>query len=178
MSWIQALLDFIGKFWPLVIVEQWERGGYYVGGKWWKEVGPGIKVVMPWFTHVESVTIVPALVDAGRQDITLRDGSNLSFSATATLCVVDVNKALNSIDQYHEACRELIGSYLAEKLSTLPIEKFDPDKRSTTMRQLRDGLHNEAAEFGIEVTKLRFTSFVRNLRTYRLLVDQDHPALW
>jgi regulator of protease activity HflC (stomatin/prohibitin superfamily) len=178
MSWVQALLDFIKQFWPLVIVSEYERAGYYVCGHWWKEMGPGLKVVVPWFTEVLSVTVAPALVDAGRQDITLKDGTSLSFSATATLRVVDVNKALNGVDQYHEAVRELVGSYLAERLATLNPDKFLPENRSTTMRQLKDGLASEAADFGLEITKLRFTSFVKGARTYRLLVDQDHGAAW
>jgi hypothetical protein len=43
---------------------------------------------------------------------------------------------------------------------------------------LQRQLAKEAAEFGIEITKLRFTSFVLNVRTIRLLMDQDHIAGW
>jgi hypothetical protein len=56
----------------LKFVDQWEKAGYYV---------------CPWFMHVEPVSIVPALVSAGREDITMKDGTTLSFSAMATLKV-------------------------------------------------------------------------------------------
>jgi regulator of protease activity HflC (stomatin/prohibitin superfamily) len=63
-DFVRALIDIIQFVWPFRVVDQWEKGGYYVCGRWWKEMGPGLKVVVPWFTHVEPVSIVPALVSA------------------------------------------------------------------------------------------------------------------
>lgn len=177
-DFLRVLLDSIEYLWPFRIVHTYERGGYYVLGHYWREMGPGLKVVVPFFTSLTTATTVPALVGTGREDITLKDGTFLSFSAMATVRVVDVTRALNAVDQYHDAVRELIGSYLAERLANMTPEKFEPEKRSATLRQLRDGVAAEASEFGVEVTKLRFTSFVLKARTYRLLMDQDRITPW
>lgn len=185
-EFLRVLIECIEFIWPFRVVDQWQRGGFYICGRWWSGPGgrwtngmpPGLKVIVPWFLHVETVDVAPTLQSAGRQDITLKDGSTLSFSATATLRVVDIYKALNEVEHYKDAVRELVGSYLAERLANMDVEKFEPSKRSATMRQLRDGLAAEASEFGVEITKLRFTSFVLRARTYRLLMDQDHQVPW
>lgn len=183
-DFIRALIDIFHFFWPFVVVEQWERGGFYICGKWcsgpkgrWKNgMAPGLKMVIPWFLHIEPVGTTLALESPGRQDVTLKDGSQLSFTAMATLHVVDIYKALNEVEHYKDSVRELVGSYLADKLANMDPEKFEPGKRSATIRQLRAGLAEEAAEFGVEVTKLRFTSFVLKARTVRLIMDQDRVA--
>jgi regulator of protease activity HflC (stomatin/prohibitin superfamily) len=116
--------------------------------------------------------------DLFREDITLADGKTLSFSAMATLRVTDVKTALNEIDNYHESTRELIGSFLAEKLSEVDTVRLTPEKRGAYVSLLQRQLAKEAAEFGIEITKLRFTSFVLSVKTIRLLLDTDHIAGW
>jgi regulator of protease activity HflC (stomatin/prohibitin superfamily) len=185
-DFFRALIEVIEFIWPFRIVDQWQRAGYYVAGKWysgpndrWKNgMPPGLKFVIPWFIHVETVDMAPTLQESGRKDITLKDGTQLSFAATATLHVVDVYKALNEIEHYKDATRELVSSYLAEKLANMDAEKFEPSKRAATMRQLREGLATEAAEFGVEITKLRFTSFVLKAKTFRLLMDQETASPW
>ena len=177
-EFLRLIFESLHYLWPLRIVHQYERGGYYIFGKWWREIGPGLKVVVPFFTDIMCVITVPALVSTGREDITLTDGKTLSFSAMATLKVVDVRVALNEIDNYHESTRELIGSFLAEKLSEVDTARLAPDKRGVYINLLQRQLAKEAADFGIEVTKLRFTSFVLGVKTIRLLADTGHVSDW
>lgn len=172
------LLDSLAFIWPLKIVDQWERAGVYAGGKWKEEVGAGMHLLCPWYHHLEPVSIAPELVGTGRQDITLSDGRTLSFSAVATLRVTDVNRALNSIGSYKESTQELIGSYLAEQLADADADRLSPARRGRFFAGLVKGLAAEASEMGVEVTKLRFTSFVVNVRTVRLLMEQGTPIPW
>lgn len=177
-DFLRLILDSIKYLWPFRIVQEWERGGYYIGGRWWREVGPGLKVVVPFFTEVIEASCATAIVPCSREDITMTDGSTLSFSATATVRVVDVYKALNAVEHYHESTQELIGAFLAENLAEVDPERLAPNKRKRLFNDLQRTLSTEAAEFGVEVSKLRFTSFVMNVRTYRLLIDQGGAGAW
>lgn len=171
MSWVDSLLSVIRFLWPFRIVHVWERGGYLVCGQWWREVGPGLKVVVPWFCDVMTASVAPGLVGSGREDITTQNGTALSFSAMATVRVFDVKLALTAVDNYHESTQELIGSFLAERLAEVDADRLTPEKRSRLFKQLQKELAVEAAEWGVEITKLRFNSFVTNVRLYRLLTD-------
>lgn len=172
------LRDSVQFIWPFRIVEEWERAGYYVCGRWWKEMGPGLKVVVPWFCTVRTVATVDAIVGTGRQDITLADGRTLSFAATAKAKVVDVNLALNSVDDYHETMQELLASVLADKIAQVDADRLSPEKRGRLFSDLRRWVSEEAGVYGIEISNVRFTSFVLNPKTLRLLIDQQMVAAW
>lgn len=170
-DFLRVILDSIQFLWPFRIIKAWESGNYYVFGRYWRTLGPGCYPVVPWFTDVHEVPVVPAIVETARQDITLKDGTVLSFSASAWACVVDVNLAVNTVDDYHQTTQELIRAVLADKLAEVAAERLRPEGRGRLLSDLRRWVDEEARQFGIEISKLRFTSFVTNARTFRLLQD-------
>lgn len=177
-DFLRILLDSIEYLWPLRRVEEWERGGYYVLGRWWREVKPGIYFVVPWFSDIKTASFAEAIVGTGRQDITLSDGSMLSFSATATVRVVDLKAALNAVDEYTETMRESLASVLADKLAEVDAARLTPEKRGRLFADLRRWVAEEAIGYGIEVRKVRFTSFITNAKAHRLIVDTTEAGRW
>jgi regulator of protease activity HflC (stomatin/prohibitin superfamily) len=175
---LRLLLDAIAYIWPFRIVYQYQRGCYYVLGRFWREIGPGLYPVIPWFTAVNEADVVEAIITTPRQDITLKDGSMLSFAASATLRVVNVRAALNEVDQYRETAQEAVAAVLAERLSQVDTERLEPDKRNRLLADLKKWVADEITPYGIEVSKLRFTSFIVNARAYRFIVDQANTAAW
>lgn len=175
---LRTILEFIEFLWPLRRVEQWERGAYYIFGRWWKEVGPGVWPIIPWFVDVHAVSTAEAIVGTGRQDITLSDKSMLSFAAAATVQVNNLYAALNLVDQYTETMQELLASVLAEKLAEVDASRLEPEKRGRLFADLRRWVAEEAAPYGIEVKKVRFTSFIVNAKAHRLIIDQNQVAQW
>lgn len=172
---IQQWIEFL---WPFAMVREWETGGYYVCGRFWKTVGPGVYPVVPWFTDIVQFSKATAIVGTPRLDITLKDGTLLSFAASATVRMVDFNLAVNTVEDFRETTQELIAAALAEKLAEADPGRLDPESRGRLFAALRGAVQREAAEFGIEVSKLRFTTFVVNPRTYRLLTGGDAVASW
>ena len=177
-DFLRILLDSIQFLWPFRIVKQWERAGFYVFGRWWREIGPGLYPMIPWFTEILEVSIVEGIVGTGRQDITLSDGTMLSFAATATVRVVDAKAALNSVDAFEETMQELLGSVLADKLAEVDVARLTYEKRGRLFSDLRRWVADEALPYGIEVRKVRFTSFITNAKAHRLIVDTQAAAGW
>lgn len=177
-DFLKILLDSISYLWPFRRVDQWEVGGYYIFGRWYREVGPGIWPIIPWFTHVTTCSTAEAIVGTGRQDITLQDKSMLSFAATATVRVIDSYAALNLVDQYHQTMQELLSSVLAERLASVEASRFEPEKRARLAADLTRWVQEEARQYGIEVKKVRFTSFLTNVKSHRLIIDQQQIDSW
>lgn len=168
---VQAILEWVRLLWPFSLVDQWERGVYYVCGRSWKTVGPGVYFVFPWFMQIRTLTIAPAILQTERIDITLRDDTIASFAATAVVKVTNPASALNDIDNYHEATLALIASSLADRLARVDIARLEAEKRPRLAKDLAKWITEESSKFGVEVTNIRFTSFVRKVRVYRLLND-------
>lgn len=177
-DFLRLLLDAIAYIWPLRIVKEWERGGYLVCGRWRREVGPGLYPVVPWFTEVMELSVAEAIVGTGRQDITLSDGSTLSFSATATVGVCDIKLALTAVDSVTETTQELLASVLADKLAEVDAARLTPEKRGRLFADLKRWVATEAALYGIEVRTVRFTSFLLNTKAHRLIIDQQQAVNW
>jgi len=160
--------------WPFRGVRQWQRGCYYVCGRYWRTVGPGEWPVIPYFMNVIAVDVVPSIISTPLQTITLRDKRLAAFSATATLLVEDPRAALNDVDKYEETVAELVASVLAERIADADPERFDPayGKRDRLLEELRVALDDATRVFGVRVLALRFTNFMTDVRTYRLLAER------
>ena len=171
-DFLRLLLDFIEFLWPLKRIEQYEEGVVMVLGRYKKTVGPGVYFRVPWFTDVHAVSVVWGAITTGRNDITMKDGKTLSFAANSLCRVVNAQKAMIDIHDHENGMHVILSSVLAERLAEIDPERLAPDKRARLNTDLRKWVEQEAAEFGVEVKWVRFTSFVVNPRTYRLLAEQ------
>lgn len=165
----RGIVEFAQFLWPLAIVEQWERGGYYFFGRYIKDVGPGLWPVLPWFSKIIPVSVVPAIITTTRVDVSIRGGGTLSFIASAEVQVENVNAALNEVDSYQETLVELVTSVLADRLARLDPSRLQPENRNLLSRQLANYADSHSKRFGVRIRKIRFPSFVLNTRMYRLL---------
>lgn len=177
-EFLSLLIQIAQVIWPFRIVRQWERAGYLVFGRWVGEVGPGCWPVLPWFFDVHTVSVVPGIVGTGRQDITVKDGSILSFAATATVRIVDARKAMCDVENVTSTMQELLASVLAEKLADVDASRLEPQSRGRLVADLRRWVQEAAEPFGVEVSSVRFTSFITHAKTHRLLLDQNAVANW
>ena len=176
MDWLKPLIEAIAYMWPFRMVKQWERGGYYVKGKWRKELGPGVYPVIPWFQEVMEVSIAEQIVTGRRQDMTLSDGSLLSFVAAATIRVVDIRAALNDVQEYKETAREAVEAVLADRLASVDVGRLEWEKRGRLFADLKRWVQDELTPYGVEVTKLRFMAFVTNAKAHRFMLDTPAEA--
>ena len=169
---VRLIVDSIAYLWCFRIVEESERAGRFFCGHWWQEVGPGWYWNIPFFMDVKALSIAKGIVTTPRLDIPLSDGNRLSFSASSTCRVVDVKLALLAMDDYKETTQELLSAVIAEKLMGVEAERvINPEKRGRLFSDLRRWVQEEAAEFGLEMTRVRFTSLVVNAPVMRLLND-------
>lgn len=178
MGWFQPIIDIIQFIWPFRIVKQWEVAGWYVFGKFKGVTGPGLKVVCPWFIEIREETVVPAIVSTPARDITLSDDQLLHFGMSAWCKVTDYNLAINTVDQFRETVQESITAVVADKLAKMDSKKLAPDRRTDLLRSLREAVNAETSGFGVEVTKLRFTTFVLNPRAIRLIGNSADIMTW
>jgi regulator of protease activity HflC (stomatin/prohibitin superfamily) len=165
------LAEWLRDLWPFRKVEPWQRGTVVVFGRYWRAVGPGVYPVIPWFIEIDGYSVVPAVVSTPRLDIELKDGTAVSFVAAITLRVADVERALLRVSDYEQTTVEAASAALAERLAEVETAQLAPERRGRLLASLRKRVQDEVAEWGVEVTNLRFTTFVTRPRFYRVLGD-------
>ena len=170
---LKLVLDLIEKLAPLGKVSTWERGCYFVAGRFQGTVGPGVWPLIPWLCELPTVSMVPSIHGTPLQTVTLRDGRALTFSATVTVQVDDAAKAWNTVERYSETTMELVGALLAEQLADVDPDRFDParGKRDRLLEELRAEADAATAAFGVRVRAIRFGNFAVGVRTLRLLTE-------
>jgi regulator of protease activity HflC (stomatin/prohibitin superfamily) len=194
-AWIGQLADLLGSFiWPYQKVEPWERGIYTHGGrhvtrrKWWMlpssapdedgSIGPGWYFVFPWFGDIITRDVQPGVMVSPMQDVTLRGGDVLTFSASAGFSIESVSRAILSVENYRETMVEYLMG-IAEALADTDPTRFDAarGKRDRLRKELAEGLDEKTRQFGVRVHWVQFPHFVTHKRVYRLLSDKSiQPA--
>lgn len=170
-DFLRLILDSLHYLWPFRVLQQWERGIYTVLGRWVFDIGPGLKVFLPFFTEIYETSMVWDVQHLARHDITTKNGQVLSFEATVTFRVIDARKALMEVHDYDRSVTELAGSLIAESLAEMDPARLAPERRRGLVKTIVADVRDEAAAFGVEIQKVRFSSFVLNPRTYRLLME-------
>lgn len=173
---LQRFVDFIREFWPLRTVMQWEMANIYRLGRYWKTVGPGIYLVVPFFWELRSDSVIRSTYVTTLQTIDTKDGGTLTFSAAVQLEIADLEAAQLKVHAYDETALEDTSALLADTLMRTSAKSLDPENRSDLLRKCRERLQQELGEYGLTIRTLRFNNFVRNMRVYRLFNDQIYTS--
>jgi hypothetical protein len=67
---------------------------------------------------------------------------------------------------------------LAEKIADVAAERLEPQGRRRLIGDLTRWVNEETIVYGVEVTLVRFTTFVLNPKTFRLLQESGPVAGW
>lgn len=178
-EFLRLVGEWIEFLWPFRRVRRYERALYTAwGGRFQWEVGPGIWPIIPWFTEVNEVSIAKGVLATPRIDITLQDGRLLSCGCSAVVRVVNLDLAVNAVDSYMESAQEMLHAVVADKLSDVAATRLEPEGRRRLITDLRRWVNEQAQGFGLEFDQLRFTTWVTNPRTYRVLSDKADAAPW
>ena len=180
-DFLGRVFDAIEYLWPFRIVEQWERGVYSVFGRarpaW--VVGPGTWIVFPFFVTLRTVLVAPAPIKGARQDVTLKDGSHLTFQAGALVRVSDAYRAVVDVERYDESTIEILEAVFADKLTTeVDPQRLESNRRGRLLTSLQGWVATEVEPFGVTVDAVWFSTFVHKPRAFRLLGDVAAKDTW
>jgi len=139
-DFLRLVVDIVALLFPFRLVHQWERGLYYLFGHCLATVGPGCYFVVPWFSEVRTVSMVPSVHQTPVQTV-----GTVSFSASLVLRVTDPFLAYNTLEKYEESAVELAGAVLSESV-----------RNGTSLEVAQAAINTELAPHGLAVDRLRF----------------------
>lgn len=177
---VKLLLDLIALLWPFRRVYPWERGVYFAfppfaRGRCW-EVGPGLKVLVPWFTDLKTLTVKPEVYPTPLMFVSLQDGRVLHFSAAVTIEVRDAVKAYTELGHWIESVLEITSAAISEGLARIDPTRLDPKrgKLDRVGEELRDEVNKALDPYGLFALRLRLSNVAPGgtVRTIRLIGDR------
>lgn len=168
---LRLVMDLLHQLAPLRTVAHWEQGIYLFCGRYQFTARPGLKLVVPFFTDVHCVSVVPRNEKTPLNTVTLRDGRTLTYQAALFFQVVDAAKAYLSVDNWQETIVELADGMLSELIAESDPKRFEPErnKRANLRAELCEEINEQCGKYGVKMLDISFTQFVVNVRAYRLM---------
>lgn len=162
---LRLVVELASLLFPFRLVHTWERGLFFAFGRCLnRRLPPGVYPVVPWFTDVKTVSVVPSVHQTPVQTI-----GDTTFSLSLVLRVLDPWKAYNTLEVWAESSVELASAVAAAYLRESGSEVPD-------VEAMRARLNEELAPHGVVVERLRFNDLVSGAPVVRLLAAPGHGS--
>jgi len=137
----------------LRIFREYERATVFLLGRFWKVKGPGLIIVIPVIQQAVRVDLRTVVLDIPAQEIITRDNVSASVSAVLYYRVMDAERAVIQVEDYHAATTELAQTTLRSVLGKHDLDDLlaQRDKLNADIQEILDAA-TEA--WGIKVTNV------------------------
>lgn len=171
---IRLVVDLLTWCCPFVVVWEWERGLLFRNGRFRRILPPGLYLICPGINSIKKVSMAHNPERTGKNDVVLRDQSVLTYVASLTVAVINAERAYIRLDHHSDSVTDIAARVLSERLADVDPDRFDPayNVRARLLEELRKAINDELAEYGLNIVRLGFESFVRGVRTFRVLLDR------
>src|SRR5690606_21962763 len=89
------------------ILREYERGVVFQLGRFWKVKGPGLILIIPGIQQMVRVDLRTLVLDVPTQDVISRDNVSVKVNAVVYYRVLDAEKAIIQVEDYHSATSQL-----------------------------------------------------------------------
>lgn len=135
------------------ILREYERGVVFQLGRFWRVKGPGLILVIPGLQQMVRVDLRTLVLDVPTQDVISRDNVSVRVNAVVYYRVLDAEKAIIQVEDYHSAT-----SQLAQTTLRAVLGKHDLDDMLAEREQLNNDIQQvldaQTDAWGIKVANV------------------------
>jgi regulator of protease activity HflC (stomatin/prohibitin superfamily) len=154
MSYLYALiiLAFLVVA-SLRILREYERGVIFTLGRFWKVKGPGLIIVIPGVQQMVRVDLRTVVMDVPTQDVISRDNVSVKVNAVIYFRVVDPEKAIIQVENFHMATSQLAQTTLRSVLGQHELDEMlaEREKLNSDIQSILD---QQTDAWGIKVSNV------------------------
>lgn len=160
---IDVLVQLWGEFWPLVIIQPYERAVLCRAGKFKRVLEPGWYLKWPVIDIVLNDHITSHVHHITGQAVTTQDGREIGYSVIVTYKIADIEKATLEVtevkDAIVDACTGVIATALADRT-------YEDVMHSRVLGELLRLCRVRGRRWGIDVEDVQLAGVcrVRNIR--------------
>jgi len=146
---IASVVFFVVVF-GLRIVNQWQKGVVFRLGKFSREIGPGLNIIIPVIEYVRFVDMRIRTMDVVPQEIMTKDSVPVKIDAVVYYKIFDAPKSIIAVENFGLASTLLAQSKLRDVLG-----KYDMDtllaKKEEIGKEALNALQDPTDEWGITI---------------------------
>ncbi|WP_312233984.1 slipin family protein [Stutzerimonas nitrititolerans] len=122
------------------ILREYERGVVFQLGRFWRVKGPGLILIIPGLQQMVRVDLRTLVLDVPTQDVISRDNVSVKVNAVVYYRVLDAEKAIIQVEDYHSATSQLAQTTLRAVLGKHDLDDMlaEREKLNNDIQQVLD----------------------------------------
>ena len=135
------------------VMREYERAVVFTFGRFTSVKGPGLIVIIPLVQQIERVELRTVVMDVPSQDVISRDNVSVKVNAVVYFRVIDPERAIIQVENFHAATSQLAQTTLRSVLGQHELDEMlsERDKLNTDIQEILDK-HTDA--WGIKVANV------------------------
>jgi regulator of protease activity HflC (stomatin/prohibitin superfamily) len=135
------------------ILREYERGVIFMLGRFWKVKGPGIIIVIPFIQQMERVDLRTVVMDVPSQDVISRDNVSVHVNAVVYFRVIEPDKAIIQVEDFHEAISQLSQTTLRSVLGQHELDEMLAERDRLNV-DIQTSLDEQTDAWGVKVSNV------------------------
>ncbi len=135
------------------VLREYERGVVFLLGRFWKVKGPGLVIIIPIVQQMVRVSLRTIVLDVPTQDVISRDNVSVQVNAVLYYRVLDPERAIIKVEDFHAATSQLAQTTLRSVLGQHELDEMlaARDKLNADIQHLLD---EQTDAWGIKVANV------------------------
>mgnify|MGYP000043004549 CR=1 FL=1 len=135
------------------ILREYERGVIFLLGRFWKVKGPGFIIIIPLIQQMVRVDLRTVVMDVPTQDVISRDNVSVNVNAVVYFRVVDPERAIIQVEDFHAATSQLAQTTLRSVLGAHELDEMLTNREQLN-RDIQAILDKQTDAWGIKVSNV------------------------
>ncbi len=135
------------------VMREYERAVVFTFGRFTSVKGPGLIIIIPLVQQIERVELRTVVMDVPSQDVISRDNVSVKVNAVVYFRVIDPERAIIQVENFHNATSQLAQTTLRSVLGQHELDEMlaERDKLNVDIQEILDK-HTDA--WGIKVANV------------------------
>ena len=137
----------------LKILREYERGVVFFLGRFQRVKGPGLIIIIPIVQQMVRVDLRTVVMDVPTQDVISRDNVSVKVNAVVYFRVVDPERAIIQVENFHAATSQLAQTTLRSVLGAHELDEMLTNREQLN-RDIQEILDKQTDAWGIKVSNV------------------------
>ena len=151
---IPILIFALLTLWAILnILLEYERGVVFFLGRFQRVMGPGLVIVIPGVQKMVRVDLRTVVLDVPSQDVISRDNVSVKVNAVIYFRVIDPEKAIIQVANFHTATNQLAQTTLRSVLGQHDLDEMLAERERLNLH-IQKLLDEQTVAWGIKVNNV------------------------
>ncbi|MBI2969514.1 MAG: slipin family protein, partial [Gammaproteobacteria bacterium] len=135
------------------ILREYERAVVFTFGRFTSVKGPGLIIIIPIVQQIERVELRTVVMDVPSQDVISRDNVSVKVNAVIYFRVIDSERAIIQVENFHVATSQLAQTTLRAVLGKHELDEMLAEREKLN-KDIQSDLDQQTDAWGIKVANV------------------------